>query len=434
MKQLKFHIEKKPKENLQTKEKLQTTDKKKIEDTSAHKIFSVSQINSLIRGTLEGGFGNIWVQGEISNFKPYSSGHFYFSLKDKEAQVSAVMFKGFNSKLKFKPENGLEVIAQGKVTVYEPRGNYQIFCKNLEPVGAGALQISFEQLKAKLQKEGLFSNKQALPQFPKHIVLVTSPSGAAVRDMIQVLKRRSKPVQITLVPTLVQGASAAASIVEGIALANKIQNTDLIIVGRGGGSIEDLWSFNEEKVARAIFASQKPIISAVGHEIDFTISDFVADLRAPTPSAAAELAVKDTNEIIEKVLYHKNRLIQAQKNYLSEKKNYINHLKKFLSDPSKRVFDLSQKIDELTVRLENNAKRLIFDKWSQLKNTTSLMESLSPLKVLNRGFAIIKSSSQELIKDAKQVQQGDSLKIEMARSYLDVEVKKIQKKTNQGVK
>ena len=258
-------------------------------------IYNVEKLNAHIRQTLEGQLGVVWLQAEISNFKPHTSGHFYFSLKDSKAQISAIMFRGFNSKLKFKPHDGLEVIVRGRITVYEPRGTYQIMCEAMEPVGAGALQKQFEQLKEKLKLEGLFeaTRKKPIPSYPRHVAIVTSPTGAAIQDILNIMSRRAKNVEITLVPALVQGVNAATSLVDSLKLALQLP-VDVIIIGRGGGSMEDLWSFNDETLARLISLATIPIISAVGHEVDFTICDFVADLRAPTPSAAAELVAKSS--------------------------------------------------------------------------------------------------------------------------------------------
>lgn len=245
-------------------------------------VFSVEQLNRLIRQTIEGNINTIWVRGEISNFKPHSSGHFYFSLKDKQSQIKAVMFRGYNSRLKFKPKDGTEVIVRGKISVYEPRGDYQIICEMMEPVGAGALQKAFEDLKLKLKSEGLFdpAKKRPIPLLPRHVAIVTSPTGAAIQDMLNVLSRRNRSVRITLVPTIVQGEAAAPQICEAMKKAFLLPDLDAVIVGRGGGSIEDMWCFNDENLARIIASSPVPVISAVGHEIDFTIADFVADLRA----------------------------------------------------------------------------------------------------------------------------------------------------------
>jgi len=438
-----------------------------IED--AH-VYSVSELNKKIRDQLEGQYSEIWIQGEISNFKPHTSGHFYFSLKDKTSQISAVMFRGLNSKLKFKPKDGQMVLVRGKVTVYEPRGSYQIFCEVMEPMGAGALQLAYEQLKNKLQSEGLFSpdRKRALPALPSHVALVTSPTGAAVKDMLNVLGRRYKGLKITIVPVLVQGEKAAPSIVEGIRLANLLKDVEVLIVGRGGGSIEDLWAFNEEIVARAIAQSQKPIISAVGHEVDFTIADFVADLRAPTPSAAAELVVKNAQDIISRVELQKRRLWNSLKSQLHARNQKVQSFNKRLIDPRRKLQDLILRCDELTLRLEQSTKRnienllfkihslqkrlgrpqdkilriseqlkylnknlnqnivnLLNKKRSLLEQKMLLIDSLSPLKVLDRGFAIVKSEGR-ILKTTKGLSAGDKLQIQLSQGTAEVSIDRVE--------
>ncbi len=322
-------------------------------------ILSVSDVNRAIKSTLEGQFKLIWLKGEISNFKPHTSGHFYFSLKDSKAQISAIMFRGFNQSLKFKPRDGMEVIVRGKITVYEPRGNYQIFCEQMDPVGAGALQLAFEQLKKKLELEGLFdkARKRPLPAMPKHVAVVTSPTGAAIRDILNILSRRFKGLRVTVVPTVVQGDAAAPSIVKAIELAQKMIDVDVMIVGRGGGSIEDMWCFNDERVARAISACRVPVISAVGHEIDFTIADFVADLRAPTPSAAAELVCRNAAEICERIVVLDKRLAKGLFHCIQLLKHRLVGHAKRLVDPKRRLQDLSQRCDELSQRLEAGIAR-----------------------------------------------------------------------------
>ncbi len=434
-------------------------------------VYSISDINSLIRETLEGQFTPVWVRGEISNFKPHTSGHHYFSLKDDNAQMSAVMFKGHNSKLKFKPENGLEVLVRGKITVYEPRGTYQVFCEHMEPVGAGALQKAFEQLKAKLQTEGLFElkRKRALPAFPKHIGLVTSPTGAAIRDILNVLRRRYKSARITLAPALVQGETAPASIVAALALMNRLQDVDVVIIGRGGGSAEDLWAFNDERVARAIAASRIPTISAVGHEVDFTIADFVADLRAPTPSAAAELVVKSSDEVSHRIHTAKQRLWRALQNKMQQWNEKIYTLSKRLIDPQRTLQDLHMRNDELASRLEAAAFRYVEDRrrhilfavqkmgsplemvkrlrqqvhmyavqvaagvqkrldkqTARLTKACAQLDAMSPLKVVARGYSIVENKQGTVIKRAQDVRVNDELKITLAEGELRAEVKEIK--------
>ncbi len=434
-------------------------------------VLTVSELNKSIKGLLEGRFPTVWLKAEISNFKAHTSGHYYFALKDAKCQISAVMFRGFNSQLKFRPEDGMEVLVRGKITVFEPRGNYQIFCEVMEPVGAGALQKAYEQLKAKLQKEGLFdqARKRPLPTLPKHIAIVTSPTGAAIRDMLNVLARRFKGAKITLIPCRVQGEQAKSEIVQAIQLGNKLSDVDVMIVGRGGGSIEDLWAFNEEIVARAIAASRVPIISAVGHEVDVTIADFVADLRAPTPSAAAELVVKNAGDLASKIQLEERRLKQAIKRSLEQERRQIENLAKRLVDPQRSLQDASIRCDELLQRLETVTLRGFTDRrmhlqllreklgtpqqrldreWQAmktlqlrmrtgLKNTflrkreglgkaAALLDSLSPLKVVERGYSLI-SVEDELIKDSGQLKVGSQITIQFARGRAKAEIKEVTK-------
>jgi exodeoxyribonuclease VII large subunit len=435
-------------------------------------VLTVSDLNRQIRAQLEGQFGLVWVRGEISNFKAHTSGHYYFALKDSGAQVKAVMFRGFNSRLKFRPHDGLEVVARGRITVYEPRGDYQITCELMEPVGAGALQKAFEQLKAKLQKEGLFdpSKKRALPAFPKHIALVTSPTGAAVRDMLNILRRRYPMALVTLVPTLVQGEAAAPKIVQALNTAYRLPMVDVIIVGRGGGSIEDMWCFNDESVARTIAASPVPIVSAVGHEIDFTIADFVADVRAPTPSAAAELVAPDKTELLRLLDKEKRALWRGWLQALNHKQRELQLLTHRLVDPQKRLQDLSLRADELTDRLLLARERFFVDclrhveflrqrlrspmdvvqlkrqktlqmqnllsvkmtvrlerKNSRLASLAGLLESLSPLKVVARGFSITTTHEGEVIKSTAAVSLGDRIVSRIGDGQLTSKIEKIDK-------
>lgn len=436
------------------------------QETTEPAVLTVTGLNTLIKKNIESEFPTIWLQGEISNFKPHTSGHFYFSLKDNKSQISAVMFKGFNSKLKFRPESGMEVIVRGRVTVYEPRGTYQIFCENMEPVGAGALQQAYEQLKAKLQREGLFNPelKKKWPAFPQHIGIVTSPTGAAIQDMLNVLTRRYRAAQITVIPARVQGDGAAAEIARGIQWANRVSGIDVLIVGRGGGSIEDLWPFNEEIVARAIFASKIPIISAVGHEIDFTIADFVADHRAPTPSAAAEIVAQSVTETTERLRRQQRQLSHLMRQKLSEVSKYLINIQARLVDPQRRLEDLSLRCDELSHRLNlsmqqklrerkmrvqllrtrmpspkemvsaarDALKRLQHQLVLQQKAILSraresveqqmtLLDSLSPLKVLQRGYSVV-FKDEKVIRSFKEVQPQDRLRVQLADGVLDVEV------------
>lgn len=434
-------------------------------------VYNVEQLNTYIRQTLEGHVGVIWLQAEISNFKPHSSGHFYFSLKDSKAQISAIMFRGHNAKLKFKPHDGLEVIVRGRISVYEPRGTYNIVCETMEPVGAGALQKQFEQLKEKLKKEGLFeaSRKKQIPPYPRHVAIVTSPTGAAIQDILNIMNRRARNVQITVVPALVQGAGAPTSICEGFLKAQKL-GADVIIVGRGGGSIEDLWSFNDEKLARLIATSETPVISAVGHEIDFTICDFVADLRAPTPSAAAELVAKSSMEIVQKITQLERLLQNAMQKVLKLKSQSLFLNSKRLVDPKKKLQDYAFRNDELLTRLENAVKgninnlrkdiqllekklvsptEVIFrlkskieksdmrlskalqfklnNLMSQVTRNMAKLDSLSPLAVVDRGYSIA-SAKNKVLKSVKDVKAGEVVDVRLADGHFSAEVKSISKK------
>ena len=392
-------------------------------ESKGPRVYAVSELNRYIHQLLEGEFSQIWVQGEISNFKAHSSGHFYFSLKDKTSQMSAVSFRGFNSKLKFMPENGMEVLIQGKITVYEPRGSYQLFCQSIEPVGAGALQQSFNQLKEKLKKEGLFSqeHKKPLPQFPKHVALVTSPTGAAVRDMLNVLGRRFRGLEITVVPVLVQGKEAPDSIVQGLKKVGRLKGLDVVILARGGGSMEDLWGFNDENVVRAIFESKVPVISAVGHEVDFTIADFVADVRAATPSVAAELVVRSVDELNAGLAHLQGRLKQVWNQQLVEYRRHLQHTQQRLVDPQRMLENLSLRCDEWVDRLERAVERWIKDRRTHLSHLASLMDSLSPLKVLDRGYAVVKSE-KGIIHRYKDLSRDDEIEIQLSQGGLKAKV------------
>ncbi|MEK7358066.1 MAG: exodeoxyribonuclease VII large subunit [Bdellovibrionota bacterium] len=414
-------------------------------------VISVSELNKYIRELLEGEFSLVWLKGEISNFKAHTSGHFYFSLKDSRAQISAVMFRGYNSQLRFRPEDGMEVLVRGKVTVYEPRGNYQIFCEVMEPVGAGALQKAFEQLKAKLQKEGLFdaARKRPLPALPRHIAIVTSPTGAAIRDMLNVLGRRFKGAQITLIPCKVQGDQAPKEIINAIEMANRLKDVDVMIIGRGGGSIEDLWAFNEEKVARAIAASRIPTISAVGHEIDFTIADFVADLRAPTPSAAAELVVKNAADLNERIARMLRSIRSCMGQRLVTARDRVSQTSKRLVDPQRKLQDAALRCDELLQRLQlaifreldqkddvagleqrlqTATRNVHIRKREALQKNMAVLDSLSPLKVLDRGFSMVVSSKGEIVTDAAALKAGDDVTVRMCKGSIEAKVTKVEKK------
>ena len=381
------------------------------------KIYSVSKVNGYIRNMLENDFvlNSIWVAGEISNFKKHSSGHMYFSLKDSESVIRCVMFRGDAEMLPFMPENGMSVIVCGYVSVYERAGEYQIICQLMQPEGTGALSIAFEQLKEKLSAEGLFDSdfKREINKRPKNIAVITSPTGAAVRDIIKIIRERNSSVSVTVIPVLVQGENAADSIVDGIRLANRLNRADTIIVGRGGGSIEDLWAFNEEKVARAIFASEIPVISAVGHETDFTIADFTADLRASTPSNAAELAVNDINEDRRKAQYYADRLDKCIQLILDKNTVKLDNLinSRCFKYPTEDIEDRQDCVSDLAERLTRSVGNIIKDSSTALSGAVSTLEALSPLKVLQRGYAFTEDENGNVVSSAADIEKGERIHV-----------------------
>lgn len=392
------------------------------------KIYSVSRVNGYIRTMLENDFvlSSIWVAGEISNFKRHSSGHMYFSLKDSDGVIRCVMFRGDADILPFMPENGMSVIVCGYVTVYEKSGEYQIVVQLMKPDGVGALTIAFEQLKQKLADEGLFDSdyKREINRRPSNIAVVTSPTGAAVKDIIKIIRARNSSVSITVIPVLVQGEMAAESVAEGIRLANRLKKADTIIVGRGGGSIEDLWAFNDERVARAIFASEIPVISAVGHETDFTIADFVADLRASTPSNAAELAVNDINEDIRRAEALKERLKRNAFFILSNKEERYKRAcesQAFLYP--ERELDVKEKhLRDIFARLKKETDIKIKTAENRLQNNISTLEALSPLKVLARGYSYTEDTLGNVILSAEKINEKDNLFVTFSDGKIKVSV------------
>ncbi len=393
---------------------------------SEEKILSVTELTRQIKGVLELGFTNICVQGEISNFKLHTSGHLYFTLKDERSQISAVMWKGRANQLLFRPNDGMKVMARGNITVYEPRGNYQIDCFQLQPLGVGELQRAFEQLKQKLFDEGLFDDehKKPLPEFPQRIGIVTSSTGAAIRDMISVLSRRFPAIEIILVPVKVQGIGAAEEIAAAIQDLNKQHLVDVMIVGRGGGSLEDLWAFNEEIVARAIFASKIPVVSAVGHEIDFSISDFVADLRAPTPSAAAELVVKDKKEVVELIRNFCYTMNNSMTTSIKSYKQTIANLTQSYSfnKPHDMLRQRSQQVDELHRRLEQNLVHSFTMIKQQSHSLSARMNSLNPKLVLKRGYTIVRQEDR-IVSKMKDVKAATSATIEFHDGIAEAEIR-----------
>lgn len=423
------------------------------------RILSVSRLTALIRGVLEENFEHVWVEGEVSNLAMPVSGHLYFTLKDAGAQIRCVMFRASARALKFRPRDGMGLIVRGRITLYEQRGDYQLLVEYLEPQGIGALQLAFIQLKEKLAKEGLFAEerKRSIPSLPQRIGVVTSATGAAIHDILTVLNRRFANVEILLRAVKVQGEGAAEDIVEAINDLNSYGDVDVMIVGRGGGSLEDLWAFNEEKVARAIARSRIPVISAVGHEVDFTIADFVADLRAPTPSAAAELVVKSKDELASRVEFLRHRLLQRMHRTLAEASGEFESLSRALRDPTMLLGHLAQRVDDLSVRLDRSIAGAI--KYQaiaieSLKNNLRLrnpslavertrelvtalnsrseislrrhldrsrevaavlmarLETLSPLGTLARGYSItLKLPDRSVVRASSQLNPNDSLEL-----------------------
>jgi exodeoxyribonuclease VII large subunit len=372
-------------------------------------------LTTQIRGVLEPSFIQVWVQGEISNFRPAASGHVYFSLKDQNACISAAIFGWGARKRSFDLKDGLQVLCRGKITVYPPRGTYQLTVDHVEPLGAGALQIAFEKLKAKLAAEGIFdpSVKRPLPRFPTRIAVVTSPSGAAIQDMLNILKRRAPQMRVVVIPAIVQGEDAPSQIIRGLELANQHRLGDLVVLARGGGSIEDLWCFNDENLARAIRRSALPVISAVGHEIDFTISDFASDLRAPTPSAAAEIVSGNWVDAGLRLRDLATRLRSVISRDLLTRKTLFSHLSARVVSPKDRLREQAQKTDELAHRLERAIQVRIERKRSGLAQWIGKLDALSPLRVLERGYALVRDPAENrvVVKSALQVRSNQELEI-----------------------
>lgn len=390
-------------------------------------IYTVSQLNREARELLESTFPFIWVEGEISNFTHHRSGHMYFTLKDEAAEIDAVMFDEVNRLLRFQPEDGLKVLAFAKVTLYERRGRYQLSIKEMRPAGIGRLQLEFERLKEKLRAEGLFDEryKKEIPAFPERVGVITSTEGAAIRDICSVVSRRYPPLELCLFPAKVQGKGAAEEIADAVRAANryseKEEKIDTLIVGRGGGSLEDLWAFNEEIVARAIFSSKIPVISAVGHEVDFTIADFVADLRAPTPSVAAERAVPDgwrlserIDELLGKMARYQGALIKDYDSRLSAlMQSYAFRL------PLKNIEEGQQTLDILSERLTRSIKLRLKGSLEEFQGLTQRLEAANPLAILRRGYSIAESEETgEVLKSAEQVEERDRVKVRLYQGEL----------------
>ena len=392
------------------------------------KIFTVGQINRYIRNLLENDFilSSLLVKGEISNFKAHSSGHLYFTLKDASGALSCVMFRQDAAGLPFEPENGMQVVVYGHVSLYEKTGQYQLYAEFLEPLGIGALQVAFEQLKEKLAAEGLFDGdfKREIPKNPSCIAVITSPTGAAVRDILQIVKRRDPNVKVAIFPTLVQGEQAAVDIVHSLKLVNEWGKADVIILGRGGGSMEDLWCFNDENVARAVFASEIPVISAVGHETDFTITDFVADMRAPTPSAAAELATTPLSERREAFHRLELRLERDVSALLTSCRRRLDLLKSrpVMERPLERIYRTMTDMEETQQRLDKEMTNRLMQRAERWQYLTNRLEAASPLAVMSRGYVMAVTSSGKLLTSVKQVEVGDRVTLHLQDGKIETNI------------
>ena len=448
-----------------------------FEIAQARRVWAVRDLISAVRTALEREYTDVWVEGEISNYRPADSGHLYFTLKDGEAQLRVVMFKSSARLLRFRPDNGMQVIARGRVTVYEQRGELQLMAEYLEPKGAGALQVAFEQLKAKLQAEGLFdpTRKRPIPGLPRRIGIVTSARGAAIQDILNILRRRHETVNILIFPAQVQGEAAPAEVAAGVEYFSQAQNVDVVIVARGGGSVEDLAAFNDEALARTIAGSKVPVISAVGHETDFTIADFVADLRAPTPSAAAELVIQSKHDLQEALGSLHRRLEHAARYRILVARQALTELAQHgaMARMQELIGRRQQRVDELVFRMAELQRGLLqrhrsrldvaaarvrhFDLRRQLasmrrdvvaqvgalgaaaqryflqhrirlERVTARLDELSPVKILDRGYALIFDASGSLVKDAAQVKAGDEISARVARGVISATVKRSQKR------
>ena len=398
------------------------------------KILSVSQVNMYIKALLDEipQVKNVYICGEISNFKHYyNSGHMYFTLKDDKSQLKAVMFKNDNYRLKFTPENGMKVICFGQVGVYERDGVYQLYCRDMQPDGVGALTIAFEQLKVQLAEEGLFDeeHKKAIPKYPQKIGVATSKMGAAVEDIKNVISRRYPLCEIIIVPTMVQGESAAQDIADSIRFIDENLGVDTIIVGRGGGSLEDLWAFNTEIVARAVYACKTPIISAVGHETDFTISDFVSDMRAPTPSAAAELAVPDIKSLIFQLNNFSVSIEKSLDFKISQCENSIKRYKDFFSKSNVDLFyaNIRDKMAQCNEKLKDSITRIIENQTNTLSKNAEMLDNLSPLKILSRGYSVVKNKKSDIVTDSENINVGDNVEIILSNGAFKATVNEVTK-------
>ena len=400
-------------------------------------VFGVAEVNQLVKQLLDGEpmLQNIYVRGELSNYKMYPSGHHYFTLKDADGALRCVMFRGQASRLRFRPENGMQVIARGRITVFPRDGAYQLYCDALTPEGAGDLAVAFEQLKAKLHAEGLFdpAHKKPLPRYPQRIAVVTSAAGAAVHDMIRILRRRYPIAKVILLPVRVQGAEAPPEIAGAIRYADRWKIGNVIITGRGGGSMEDLWAFNDERVARAIYDCETPIISAVGHEPDVTISDFVADARASTPSNAAEIAVPDQMELLRWLRGAGDRMVQCETGRLEAARQRLDNLasKRVMRDQLAYVQDKRMELAHLQQRLGDLSGALLSRRRQRFSALAAALDAMSPLKVLGRGYAVARSQDGTILKSGREVAPGDRVSVTLSEGGFDAVVERSYTKEDQ---
>lgn len=401
------------------------------ERSTDEKVLSVSQLTAQLKSLVETRFSSVWVAGELSNFSRPQSGHCYFTLKDDAAQLRAVIWKGTAARLKFELADGLEIVCRGHLDVYPPRGSYQLVVEEVQPRGVGALELALRKLREKLAAEGLFDagRKRRLPTFPRRIGFVTSPTGAAIRDFLEVMQRRWRGVEVLIFPARVQGDGAAAEIAAGIKLANRVTPAlDVLVIGRGGGSLEDLWCFNEEAVVRAIAASRIPTVSAVGHEIDVTLADFAADVRALTPSEAAERVVPSSQDVSQLVRTLSTRIERAFANQIAAWRQRLESLasRPALARPEDAVLNLSRQVDELAIRLQTAIKSRLRDQESRLATMSGKLDSLSPLAVLGRGYSLTQDrTTKRLITSAKQLKKGQAIVTRLAQGAVTSKVEDV---------
>ncbi|MCK8825444.1 exodeoxyribonuclease VII large subunit [Fuchsiella alkaliacetigena] len=395
-------------------------------------LITVTELNNYIKYKLEDDkfLSDLLVTGEVSNFHHHSSGHMYFTLKDEDTRVKCVLFASYNRSLSFMPEDGMQVLIKGDIGLYQPRGEYQLYVKEIEPEGVGALHIAYEQLKKRLQGEGLFAaaTKKELPEIPSRIGVITSPTGAAFRDFLSVAKRRFAKANILLAPATVQGEKAEESLLAALKRLIDYGEVEVIVITRGGGSLEDLWSFNSEKLARSVFAASVPIISAVGHETDYTILDFVADLRAPTPSAAAELVIPSCEQLTKHLKQLKTSLIRAMKEQIKSRRTALESLsqRRVFLEPNRELRSLKQRLDELKSRLKSTFKANFSLTKEKLEHQVSRLDSLSPLNTLARGYALCRQEDQETLSSVEEVEVGEEVEIVLADGKIKSEVTAIQ--------